>query len=94
MKTPINDVPDQERIAQIAHHEIVCGALREGISLEIDAANPEAFFLQATHQMSTNEASGSEYQGCISFLHESFHCDKRDRATRAKNTSLRSADPE
>jgi uncharacterized protein (DUF362 family) len=53
---------DAFRVAQVLHHEVVGLRLGERIELQVDAADPEAFALEALDQVSTDKSARAQNQ--------------------------------
>jgi hypothetical protein len=62
IEATIDDLAAQQRIPEIADHEIIRGSFGKRIELEIDSANPETFTFQAFHQVPTYETARTKDQ--------------------------------
>src|SRR5882724_5099123 len=59
VETAVDDIAAEALVAQIADDEVVRRRLGEFRELEIDAAYPEAFMLQALDEMAADKTSGT-----------------------------------
>ena len=59
VKAPVDQLPDEISIAEIADHEVVSLGFTKSRELEIGGSDPETLSLQAPHQMMTDKAARS-----------------------------------
>lgn len=59
IKTPVGDTLANLLIPQISKNEVVVGRYCKFMFFPIDTSDPAISILEVTHQMTTNESSGS-----------------------------------
>ena len=63
VEAPIDDGVAESGVAQVADDEVVGLGLGELGEFQVHAADPEAFMLEAAHQVAADEASRAADQG-------------------------------